>query len=161
VGTDEERWIVVDGRRWRRQDPAIPPTLAAELVAELMAARRAVRAAGDDAAAVRVARDRVQAAKVALGERGPTWWDEPSEEDLEVRAAATVDALLTRRGPDRSICPSDVARVVGGASWRRRMDGVRQVVRGLAREGAVVVTRGDEVLAPDGPWRGPVRIRRP
>lgn len=159
--TEEERWIVVGGRRWRRQDPSLPPGLAAELVAELMAARRAVRAAGADAAAVRTARDRVQAAKVALGERGPAWWDEPTDEDIGVRAAATVDALLARRGPDRSICPSDVARVVGGASWRRRMDGVRDVVRGLARDGAVVVTQRDEVLEPDGPWRGPVRIRRP
>jgi hypothetical protein len=28
-----------------------------------------------DAAAERAARDRVQAAKVALGERGPRWWE--------------------------------------------------------------------------------------
>jgi len=102
----------------------------------------------------------VQAAKVALGERGPAWWDEPSPAELAARAAATVDALLAKRGPDRSICPSDVARVVGGASWRRHMDGVRDVVRRLARDGGVVVTQRDEVLDPDGEWRGPVRIRR-
>lgn len=158
---EDERWIVVDGRRWRRQDPAIPPALAAELVAELMAARRAVRAAAGDAAAVQAARGRVQAAKVALGERGPAWWEEPSAADLALRATATVDALLAKRGPDRSICPSDVARVVGGAAWRRSMEAVREVVRRLARDGAVVVTQRDEVLAPDGVWRGPVRIRRP
>ncbi len=41
-----------------------------------MAARRAVRAAKGDAAALAAARAAVDAAKVALGERGPPWWDD-------------------------------------------------------------------------------------
>lgn len=40
-----------------------------------MDARRAVRDAADDTQ-TRAARARVQAAKVALGERGPVWWDD-------------------------------------------------------------------------------------
>ena len=46
---------------------------------ELMDARRAVAAArrAADPAAERAARDRVHAAKVALGERGTPWWIEP------------------------------------------------------------------------------------
>ena len=42
-----------------------------------MDARRAVGTAkrADDAEAEKAARARVHAAKVALGERGPTWWD--------------------------------------------------------------------------------------
>lgn len=39
-----------------------------------MAARRAI--ARGDAAAVAAARAEVQAAKVALGERGPVWWND-------------------------------------------------------------------------------------
>lgn len=41
-----------------------------------MAARRAVRSAlaAKDASALRQARHDVNAAKVALGERGPVWW---------------------------------------------------------------------------------------
>ena len=48
------------------------------LVDELMSARRAVRDALDakDAAAEKTARARVHQAKVALGERGPVWWDD-------------------------------------------------------------------------------------
>ena len=38
--TDDERWITVNGRRWRRSDPAIPTALGTELVKELMAADR-------------------------------------------------------------------------------------------------------------------------
>ena len=74
---DDDRWIVIDGRRWRRTDPAIPEDRRRELVSELMSARSAVGWAKrkGDAAAERVARDRVHAAKVALGERGPKWWE--------------------------------------------------------------------------------------
>ena len=41
-----------------------------------MDARRAVRGAKGDAAALKTARSQVDAAKVALGERGPVWWDD-------------------------------------------------------------------------------------
>ena len=74
---DDERWIVIDGRRWRRSDPSLPEDRRKALVSELMSARSAVGHAkrrGDETAE-RAARDRVHAAKVALGERGPKWWD--------------------------------------------------------------------------------------
>ncbi len=66
---------MVDGRRWRASDPSLPEARRAELVRELMSARSSVGWAKrrGDAAAERAARDRVHAAKVALGERGPKW----------------------------------------------------------------------------------------
>ena len=69
--------MIIDGRRWRATDPSIPEERRQELVNELMAARRAVGAAkrAGDESAERAARDRVHAAKVALGERGPKWWE--------------------------------------------------------------------------------------
>ena len=74
---EDERWIVIDGRRWRRSDPSLPEERRKELVSELMSARSAVGWAKrrNDPEAERTARDRVHAAKVALGERGPKWWD--------------------------------------------------------------------------------------
>jgi hypothetical protein len=77
--TPDGRYIVVDGRRWRASDPGLPEPRRRELVGELMAARRAVGTAqrAGDADAARAARDRVHAAKVALGERGTPWWVEP------------------------------------------------------------------------------------
>jgi hypothetical protein len=77
--TPDGRYIIVNGRRWRASDPGLSEQRRAELVAELMSARRAVGAAkraGDDAAE-RGARDRVHQAKVALGERGVPWWEQP------------------------------------------------------------------------------------
>lgn len=75
--SEDEKWIVIDGRRWRRTDPSIPEDRRQELVSELMSARSAVGWAKrkGDKDAERAARDRVHAAKVALGERGPKWWD--------------------------------------------------------------------------------------
>ena len=73
------RYVVIDGRRWRATDPAIPAERRDELQHLLMAWRRAVRRTkGTDEE--RWARDGVQAAKVALGERGTPWWEQTDAE---------------------------------------------------------------------------------
>jgi len=74
--TPDGRYLIVKQRLWRAADPGLSADRRDALVHELMDARRAVRAAGDDAAALRRARGRVHAAKVALGERGPVWWSD-------------------------------------------------------------------------------------
>jgi hypothetical protein len=77
MSDDDERYITIKGRRWRRSDPSLSAERRQELVDELMSARRAVKAAkgAADREAERAARDRVQAAKVGLGERGKPWWE--------------------------------------------------------------------------------------
>ncbi|MFD8294980.1 hypothetical protein ACFV13_01995 [Streptomyces bauhiniae] len=77
--TPDGHFVVINGRRWRATDPEIPEEVAARLRRHLMAGRRGVRDA-EDGAAERVARGRVQGAKVALGERGTPWWEESGEE---------------------------------------------------------------------------------
>ncbi|WP_394538541.1 hypothetical protein PRJ39_23145 [Lysobacter enzymogenes] len=74
--TPDGRYIVVDGRLWRAADPRLSAADKEQAVSELMAARRAVRAAAGDADALRDARRRVDAAKRRLGERGPVWWSD-------------------------------------------------------------------------------------
>ncbi|KLE31158.1 hypothetical protein AAW01_13105 [Aurantiacibacter gangjinensis] len=74
--TPDGRYIIVRGRLWRATNPALPKGQRQKLANELMDARRAVRDAKDDPAAMKAARARVHAAKVALGERGPVWWDD-------------------------------------------------------------------------------------
>ena len=77
--TDDGRHIIVDGRKWRATDPAIPEERRAELTRILMAWRREVRRARgtDREPAVRAG---VHAAKVALGERGTPWWEQTDEQ---------------------------------------------------------------------------------
>ncbi len=71
--TPDGRYFVVRGRLWRMSDPTLTPERREALVSDLMSARRAKRDAPDDIAREE-ARRRVDAAKRALGERGPVWW---------------------------------------------------------------------------------------
>jgi hypothetical protein len=151
--TDDGHYVLIHGRRWRASDPAIPDQLRQQLVDELMAARRAVRTAGD------AARARVHDAKLALGERGEPWEEEPTQQGRADRLAAATRALLRHRRPDATICPSDVARAVGGNGWRAILDEARSVVDELRRAGTVRVTqRGKEIDPAEA--RGPVRVGR-
>lgn len=74
--TPDGRYFVVRGRLWRCTNPGLDATTRATLTRELMAARRAKGAAmrRGDTAGREEARARVEAAKRALGERGPVWW---------------------------------------------------------------------------------------
>ena len=67
--------------------------------------------------------------------------------------------LARERGPDKTICPSDAARAIGGAHWRDLMDQARDTARALAKAGDVEISQGGDVLDPDATWRGPIRIR--
>jgi hypothetical protein len=80
--TDDGRYVVVDGRRWRTADPALPDDVRERLLHHLGVGRSGVRtakSAGDDAA-VAAARARVQLAKTGLGERGTAWWEQSDAE---------------------------------------------------------------------------------
>jgi hypothetical protein len=157
---DAPRHVEVDGRRWRATDPAIPDALRRELVAELTAARRAVKDAVDDEAAMAAARRRVGDAKVALGERGPRWWEPLSAGDLRDRSGAAARSLLRHRAPAATICPSEVARVAAGPGWRAAMDDVRAAAAELAAAGELVVSQKGRVRRDLSTVTGPVRYGR-
>lgn len=147
--TDDGRYIVVKGRRWRASDPSIPEALRAELVSALMTGRRMVRTHQD------AARVMVHDAKVALGERGDPWW-EPTAEGRRGRIAAAVRTFARARG-EGSFCPSEVARAVGGEQWRDLMPAVREVAVELREKGVVHIRqKGADVEGAD--FAGPVRI---
>ena len=90
--TPDGRYLVVRGRLWRRSDPRLDPGERERLTRELMAARRDKGAAmrAGDVVAREAARARVEAAKVALGERGPVWWAD---------GAPDLTRHLARTGP--------------------------------------------------------------
>lgn len=78
--TPDGRYFVVKGQLWRCTNPSLTEDVRQALIDELMAARRAVKAAkaSDDSEQLSAARAKVQKAKVKLGERGPVWWDDGS-----------------------------------------------------------------------------------
>ena len=88
--TPDGRYLIVRGRLWRRTDPRLPEDRRQKLVTALMDARRAVgRALRADPSALPAARAAVHAAKIALGERGPVWWDDGAP-DLTRRMACST-----------------------------------------------------------------------
>jgi hypothetical protein len=77
--TADGRYVVIDGRRWRATDPAITDARRTEFtrVPDGVAAE-VRRTSGTDGE--RAARDGVQAAKVALGERRTPGWEQTEDE---------------------------------------------------------------------------------
>ena len=97
--TPDGRYIVVRGRLWRAANPHLGTDERERLVHALMDARREVGAAGraKDADRLARARDAVHAAKVALGERGPVWWNDGARDYNRHLAKNTPDAAWYAR----------------------------------------------------------------
>jgi hypothetical protein len=83
--TEDGHYIVINGRKWRATNPNLPEDERQKWVRELMSARRAVGRAlkTNDEKAEKAARARVQTAKIALGERGPKWWEGEEHKDTK------------------------------------------------------------------------------
>ena len=66
---------------------------------------------------------------------------------------------LAARDASSSICPSEVARELGGDDWRDLMQPVRDAAHELVRAGTVIITQGSETVDLET-VKGPIRIRR-
>ena len=157
---DDPHYFRINGRAWRRTDPAIPKPLLSQLTKELMSARRAVKAAlkVGDKESLKIARDRVNDAKIALGERGHRWWEPASVRAHEHRIAAAIRALLRQRDIGKTVCPSEAARVAGAADWRQIMPIAVEVSWALEKTKWLEVTQGG--VRVERPTTGPIRLRR-
>jgi hypothetical protein len=81
----------------------------------------------------------------------------PSRQDAE----RAILGLLAQRDEGRTICPSEAARVLGGADgFRPLMPLVRDAAAELVARGELEVTQSGEVVDP-GAARGPIRLRLP
>lgn len=96
-------------------------------------------------------------------------WDEVRYCSAACRARGTnatdaaledgIRALLAQRARTATICPSEVARQVGGEDWSGLMEPARMAARRLVAAGEVEITQGGRVVDPSTA-RGPIRIRR-
>ena len=84
-----------------------------------------------------------------------------SDEQIE----AALLALIVQRGKKSSACPSEVARALAPEDWRDLMPRVRQVAGQLALRGLLDISQGGQsvpaTILPNGPWKGPIRVRLP
>ncbi len=70
----------------------------------------------------------------------------------------TLLRLAADRGPDKSLCPSEVARALEAQGWRRLMPAVRAAAVRMAQAGRVVITRKGKPVDPHD-FKGVYRVR--
>jgi hypothetical protein len=83
--------------------------------------------------------------------------------DLATRIEAELLRFAAERAPDKTACPSEVARHIGGGHpdhWGPLMTPVRKVAVRLANEGRLVITRKGKPVDPND-FRGVYRIGLP
>jgi hypothetical protein len=83
----------------------------------------------------------------------------PPIPDQQDQLRTAILELLERRGPGKTICPSDAARAVAGADFRPLMDTARAAAAELVADGKIEVTQRGEVVD-IAQARGPIRLRR-
>lgn len=75
-----------------------------------------------------------------------------------MQISETIVELSAKRGKNKTICPSEVARKLGPDEWRNYMEEIRKTAFALRDAGKIVITQkgnvvvGNEVV-------GPIRIR--
>ncbi len=85
----------------------------------------------------------------------------PARDPTDAEIEAALLALVQRRGPQSSACPSEVARALSADAWRMLMPRVRDVASGLAQAGLLDISQRGQSVPPKGPWTGPIRVRLP
>ncbi len=75
------------------------------------------------------------------------------------RLRAAILELLERRGPGKTICPSDAARALAGKNFRPLMDMARAAAAELVADGEIDVLQRGQVVD-ISQVRGPIRLRR-
>lgn len=81
----------------------------------------------------------------------------------EEAIAQSLLQLAAERGADKTICPSETARALGGAhpdQWGPLMQPIRRVAVRLAKEGRLTILRKGKLADPDD-FRGVYRIGLP
>ncbi|PXF43892.1 hypothetical protein BWQ96_06358 [Gracilariopsis chorda] len=75
-----------------------------------------------------------------------------------------LHSMLQSRGPQKSICPSDVVRSLDAQlsnGWREEMETIRSIAYRLAKEGKLSILQRGFVIPIDELYslRGPIRLR--
>jgi hypothetical protein len=70
----------------------------------------------------------------------------------------TILTVATHRGPEKSTCPSEIARMLFPDDWRIHMKDVVDVAIDLHNEGTVVITQKG-IPVDVNHIKGPVRIK--
>jgi hypothetical protein len=83
----------------------------------------------------------------------------PGAADAALEVA--ILSLLRERGPNKTICPSEAAKAVGGNENRRDWEGLMEPARAAARRlvatGKIIITQHGHIVDPSTA-KGPIRL---
>jgi hypothetical protein len=82
----------------------------------------------------------------------------PDLTEIDRNLESAILELLARRGPGKTICPSDVARLHNPDDWQQLMEPARAAARRLVAEGRIVITQKGKVVDP-AHAKGAIRLR--
>jgi len=71
---------------------------------------------------------------------------------------STILSIATQRGPEKSTCPSEIARMLFPNDWRKHMKNVVNEAIDLHNQGKVVITQKGLPIDVNH-IKGPVRIK--
>ena len=84
------------------------------------------------------------------------------EDDEETKIYECILNLVNKRGTGKTICPSEVPRVLYDKdTWRLKMELTRQVAFKLVKEGKIVIKQRGNVIDIDKGFKGPIRLSLP
>ena len=78
---------------------------------------------------------------------------------MSARIELEILRQVTARGPNKSICPSEVARALDAEEWRGLMTPVRRAATRLARTGQIDILRKGRPVDPVEEIKGVIRLR--
>jgi len=72
--------------------------------------------------------------------------------------SATILSTAIQRGPQKSTCPSEIARMLFPDDWRKHMKNIVDVAIDLHHQGKVLITQKGEAIDVNH-IKGPIRIK--
>lgn len=78
----------------------------------------------------------------------------------EAKIRRAIYGIARERGPDKSLCPSEVARKLSPRKWRALMPQVIGAAKRMAMEGDILMTQGGKIIDPNAA-KGAIRLRLP
>ncbi|MEM6902019.1 MAG: DUF3253 domain-containing protein [Pseudomonadota bacterium] len=91
---------------------------------------------------------------IACHDAGPQTTEADGDELLRMAILSAV----AQRGPDKTLCPSEVARGINPADWRQLMPELRRVAIDLAKHQRIAIRQSGVICNPDQPITGPIRL---
>ncbi|MBB5395946.1 DUF3253 domain-containing protein [Mucilaginibacter sp. AK015] len=76
----------------------------------------------------------------------------------ETSISRTILTMAAERGPDKTVCPSEIARALFPTNWRKHMQEVRNEAIALQKAGKVAITQKGRPVDVEH-IKGPIRIK--